>query len=664
MDASPPPEVIVVTAPRLPPAQGEAVYSSVPIDRAAIEDAIRLDQALTLAPGAQLFRRNDSGAANPTIQGLSLRAIAPSGAGRALVTLDGAPQLDPFGGWVIWAGLPPELIARATIIRGAGAGPYGAGALTGNVELEERATPGLVVSAEGGELGYSRVAGVAEAQDGSVDALIGAAIERSDGWTPVREGRGAADMPLGRDSIAGAARLQIQHGRTLFSARLSGYGENRGSGLVGGDSSDSGASASLTLVAQPDDSHLGWRLQGWTRWSDMTNAFVSVAPDRSSTTPASLQFATPAGGWGVNAALRWMHGEAGFDLRHADGETHELFRFIGTDFTRSRIAGGDTVSVGAYVEQWRALGPLLLSGGVRLDWYRANDGRRLERDLATNAPVLDLRPADMEAWAPTARFGLKRTFRDNLFFRAAAYAGFRPPTLNELHRPFRVGNDITEANPALDPEHLYGIDAAFGGSALSGVGAWSWSLGAFATRLSNPITNVTEGVGPGTFPPNVVVPAGGVYRVRENAGRIDAYGLEAEAHGSLSEALDWRIAFDVTHARVDGGREALQLTGLRPAQAPSWTATAGVSWRAWAGGEVSADAHAESERFDDDQNTRRLGAFTDVDLRVSQRVSESAELYLALDNAFDGAVATASAADGTLSYAAPRALRVGFRLAR
>jgi outer membrane receptor protein involved in Fe transport len=259
---------------------------------------------------------------------------------------------------------------------------------------------------------------------------------------------------------------------------------------------------------------------------------------------------------------------------------------------------------------------------------------------------------------------LKRTFGDNLFFRAAAYAGFRPPTLNELHRPFRVGNDITEANAALDPEHLYGIDAAFGGSALSGVGAWSWSLGAFATRLSNPITNVTEGVGPGTFPPNVVVPAGGVYRVRENAGRIDAYGLEAEAHGSLSEALDWRIAFDVTHARVDGGREAPQLTGLRPAQAPSWTATAGVSWRAWAGGEVSADARAESERFDDDQNTRRLGAFTDVDLRVSQRVSESAELYLALDNAFDGAVATASAADGTLSYAAPRALRVGFRLAR
>src|SRR6202008_3043473 len=77
-------------------------------------------------------------AANPTTQGLSLRAIAPSGAGRALVTLDGAPQNDPFGGWVIWSALPPEGLAGVNIVRGAGAGPYGAGALTGVVALQER----------------------------------------------------------------------------------------------------------------------------------------------------------------------------------------------------------------------------------------------------------------------------------------------------------------------------------------------------------------------------------------------------------------------------------------------------------------------------------------------------------------------------------------------
>ena len=40
------------------------------------------------------------------------------------------------------------------------------------------------------------------------------------------------------------------------------------------------------------------------------------------------------------------------------------------------------------------------------------------------------------------------------FTSGAAYAGFRPPTLNELHRPFRVGNDVTEANAALRTEEV------------------------------------------------------------------------------------------------------------------------------------------------------------------------------------------------------------------
>ena len=102
LDQMQPGDEIVVTAPRLPEAPGEAVYAHVEIDPRAIEDAVRLDRALAVAPAASLFRRNDSGAANPTVQGLSLRAIGPSGAGRALVTLDGVPQHDPFGGWVIW----------------------------------------------------------------------------------------------------------------------------------------------------------------------------------------------------------------------------------------------------------------------------------------------------------------------------------------------------------------------------------------------------------------------------------------------------------------------------------------------------------------------------------------------------------------------------------
>ena len=136
-------ETVVVRAARLPPALGDQAFSIIRLDSADLEDQPRLDQALEQVPGVSLFRRASSLSANPTTQGLSLRAIAPSGSSRALVTLDGVPQNDPFGGWVIWSALPSEDIESAEIVRGAGAGPcYGAGgALTGVVALEEQSPP-------------------------------------------------------------------------------------------------------------------------------------------------------------------------------------------------------------------------------------------------------------------------------------------------------------------------------------------------------------------------------------------------------------------------------------------------------------------------------------------------------------------------------------------
>jgi outer membrane cobalamin receptor len=648
-------EPIVVIAPRLPEAAGEAAYATLTVDPAAIEDALRLDHALAVTPGAALFRRNDSGAANPTVQGLSLRAIGPSGAGRALVTLDGVPQHDPFGGWVIWGALPTEAVSAATIVRGAGAGPYGAGALTGTVTLEERGAPGFDLRFEAGERDFARFGGVGVVGDASFNALLAASMEHDDGWIPTREGRGAADAALWRDAMAGVARVQAMRGPVLISARVAAYGEDRGSGLVGADSSADGAAASLTLLSQPGADMLGWRLQAWTRASDMSNAFVSVAPDRSSTTPASLQYETPAFGWGANGALRFERGEIGFDVRASDGETRELFRFVSGAFTRSRIAGGETLTIGAYAEGWQTWGDTLLSGGVRLDWWHASEGERIERDVATGAPTLALTPEDRDVWAPTARLGVRRGFGD-LYIRSALYSGFRPPTLNELHRPFRVGNDVTEANPSLDPEHLYGIDAAIGGD-----GAVVWSAGVFANRLEDAIVNVTLGAGPGTFPPGVFVPAGGVYRQRLNAGAIDAYGVEADARGEF-EDISWRAALSYAGAEVDGGAIAPQLTGLRPAQAPRFSAAAGFSWAPWAGGELGFDLRYESARFDDDLNTRRLEAAWSADLRFEQALGEHALIFVASENAFNEAIETGATADGVTLYGAPRAVRVGVRV--
>jgi outer membrane receptor protein involved in Fe transport len=649
---------IVIVAPRLPEAPGERAYSSFEIDPTAIEQAVRLDDALREAPGVSLFRRNDSGAANPTIQGLSVRASAPSGAGRALVTLDGAPVNDPFGGWVIWGAIPPETIAGATVLRGAGAGPYGAGALTGAVMLEERRGQGVLAALEGGERGHVRASGAAEALGDAFSFMLAGAAQHDDGWIPVREGRGAADAPVWLESLSGVARAQWRGGERLLSARLSGYAEDRGAGLVGAESTSQGASGSVTL-AQPFGA-FAWRMQAWALASDLANSSVAVAPDRSATTPANDQHATPALGWGGNAALRWTGENAGLevgaDLRTADGETREHFFFSGGEFTRSRVAGGRTLTAGVYAETWREADAWLLSAGVRVDLYRAFDGKRAERVIADGSSLLEVAPPDSETVAPTARFAVRREL-GALHARGAVYAGFRPPTLNELHRPFRVGNDVTEANAALEPERLFGADFGLGGEH----GSWSWEAGVFATRLEDAIANVTLGAGPGVFPPGVFVPAGGAYRQRQNAGRIDAAGVEAEASGALGDAFSWRAALNYTDARVDGGNAAPALTGLRPAQSPKWSATAGLRWRPSSALTLAADVSYESERFEDDVNSRALGAAAVVDLRADHELARGVFVYAALDNALDAEIETAETATGVESFGPPRAFRVGVR---
>lgn len=662
MIAEPPPvPEVVITAPRLPDPAGNAAYSIVTVGPQALEGRVELDQALKSVAGFSLYRRTSTLGANPTTQGASLRAIAGSGASRALVTLDGAPQNDPFGGWVIWTALPPGTIGRAQLVRGAGAGPYGAGALTGVISLDSRqGMTGIEGEASAGSLGYRQ--GLVVAGGGGLLADLSA--QHSDGWIPVREGRGAADRPLSLDTYSGAVRAEHRLGGAAVAERISVYEENRGAGQVSAGSKARGFQASVTAAAQPSQANLGWRVQGWVSGSDLYNASASLAAGRNTSTPANVQYATPALGWGGNAAVRKLAGELtlelGADVRGATGESRERFTFSGGDFTRKRKAGGQTLVAGLYAEASDVAGPWTLTGGLRADYWSTRNGERVEQTIATGATTLDNRPPDRHGVLPTGRLGARYDLGGGLAWRSAAYAGFRPATLNELHRPFRVGNNVTESNPALEPEKLFGAETGFDLRA----GGLTGSATVFANRLKGAITNVTLGTGPGTFPIAGFIPAGGVLRQRQNAGAIEALGLEAEAEQRVTQAFSLTGSVAWTRSRVDGGSQAPQLTGKRPALTPRLTTTVGARWRVTGDIVAALDARYEGARFDDDLNTLGLSPALTANLRADWQVRPNLSLFAAVDNLTGKRVQTAETADFVYSYDAPRAFRVGVRLNR
>ncbi len=151
------------------------------------------------------------------------------------------------------------------------------------------------------------------------------------------------------------------------------------------------------------------------------------------------------------------------------------------------------------------------------------------------------------------------------------------------------------------------------------------------------------------------MPAGGAYRKRQNAGVIEASGVEAEARGEWNDALNWRMALNYTNASFEDG----PLAGLRPVQSPRWSASAGVNWRVSETATLSSMLLYESGRFEDDLNRRELASLVRLDLRAEQRLSERLFVFAALDNALDADIETAETGSGVESFAAPRTLRAG-----
>lgn len=659
---------VVVTAARLPPAAAEAAFSVVRLESGDIASSVRIDEALRSVPAVSLFRRTTSLSSNPTTQGLSLRAIAPSGAGRALVTLDGVPLNDPFGGWVIWAQAAPEALSGIDVIRGFGAGPYGAGALTGVVALRERDANGGVLDMSVGERGSLRAAGAASIAGERMALTISGVHETTDGYVPVRgNAAGVADVPMDLTSQALSGRLDVKVTDDVrLSVRAAGWEEDRGSGLGSNRANASGRSLSATLARSPSAGHSGWRLQAWQTTSNLYNSSGAVAADRNSVTPANEQYRTPAEGWGANAAWRrrdrvaggLLEWEVGADARFTEGETQELFRFQNGQFTRGRKAGGEASVAGLYLDgSWEA-GPWLVAGGVRLDNWANENGFRFEDDLQTGDVTLDEAEDKRSDTVFSGRLAVRRALAAGWSARGAAYSGFRPASLNELHRPFRVGNDLTEANALLEPETLKGIEAGLDYADTR------FELGAslFWNRIDNAIVNVTLAEGAGTFPRAGFVPAGGVLRQRQNAGTIDATGVELNAKARIADGLDLRGAVSWTDVEMDGGTRAAQLTGLRPAQAPEWSAVLGLDWQASERLKLNVDGRYESDRFDDDLNSRVLDAAWTVDARAEWQALPNAALWMAVDNLMDEDIETSETATGVAGYTAPRTWRAGVRL--
>jgi outer membrane receptor protein involved in Fe transport len=368
-----------------------------------------------------------------------------------------------------------------------------------------------------------------------------------------------------------------------------------------------------------------WQANVFTHIDDFKSTFSAVAPNRASET-LSLAQAVDYKDVGGNA--QWIRRlgsshsvSVGVDTRWVGADNVEDVYIPPATNVRDRLIPAQQLYTGAYVQDVVTPGTrVVLTLGLRADHWRNYRASQTEIVNATQVTTSTPFPGTSETTF-TPRGGVLLRVSDRFALRASVYGGFRAPSLNELYRPFRVGNVLTQANPALGPERLLGgelgLNHALGSS-------FSWKATGFWDRVEDPIANVTLSVTPSL-----------ITRQRKNLGRTRIRGASFEADYKPTHELRLQASYVISAARVSEFTAAPDIEGNLLPQIPRHRATLRLDYLHPEVLNVSVRGRFESSRFDDDQNRLRLASLFVADLTLDRPLGESLGAFVSVENLFD-----------------------------
>lgn len=637
---------IVVLGQGLPLPPGTPAYGSTVIERDRLENSAsgRIEDVLGDVAGFQQFRRSDSRSANPSAQGATLRALGGNASSRALLILDGVPQADPFFGYIPFSALVPERLSAVRVTRGGGAGAFGAGAVAGTIEMisaVRRDLPRVSASVFYGSRDATELAASVSPDLGGGFVTLSGRWDRGDGFhTTPRAQRTAASVPAAYDSwSAGVRAVAPVSGDIEVQARGLIFRDDRVLRFAGADNHSEGQDASIRLVSRGP-----WQVDAlaYVQARNFSNVVISATSFRK----VLDQRNTPSTGLGGKVELRPPVGEnhvlrIGTDVRLADGTMFEdAYSGVTGLVTARRRAGGQSTTLGFFVEDDWTLGSLVLTGGLRADRWTITGGFFDERNAAGVATI-DRRFADRHGWQASARVGALYRAGDALSLRAAGYSGFRLPTLNELYRPFTVFPVTTQANAALGLEKLKGVEA---GIDVRASPTTALGLTVFYNRLDDAIANVT-------IAPNL--------RQRRNVDAIVAQGVELTGSTRLAD-VSLSASYAYSHSIVRGSGASAALDGFTPAQSPRHAASATLAYEPRSGPALSATLRYVARQFEDDLETDVLPSALTVDAVARLPLGGGFTLVGRAENLFDETIVTRNVA-GSMDLGTPRTVWIGLR---
>lgn len=567
------------------------------LDKQRLEETpgTNLDDRLRQVPGFSLFRRSSSVVANPTTQGVSLRATGSTGASRTLVLWDGIPINDPFGGWVYWTRIDPSYMDRIEINRGASTSVFGDRAMGGTISLFSPQEGFQAVQHQ--HIFANYFGGNKDTQDlsaaySNVWGHWGVSVHSRDFTT---DGYYITPEPF-RGTVDDRANVRFATGDLLvdyfgvadrFSLHFDALAEERHNGtLLTHNSTGLGTLGANYSHSWSNDqvSFLAFHTQ-----EQFHSTYSSVAPDRDSERLTSRQRVPTED---VGGALYWQHhaqnrGIAWNTIAGTDvDDTHAISYDYSYSTNLLTPAGGTLLEHGLFGQADLRVKRVRLFAGIRHQFT----GQHGETFVSPNGGIA---------------IGAGQ-FR----FRASGYRSFRAPTLNELYRNFRVGNVLTLANPGLIPEKLVGVEAGLD---------WTHegtqvSFTVFRDDLENLVDNATLRITPAL-----------ILRQRTNFPGGLSRGIETSV---LQRWNRWSAQAGYLFA------DARLTTGQRIPQVPKQQGTAQLAYGAKST-LVSLGIRAFGLQFDDDLNQFKLPGYAALQLAAEQHLTKSLSAVAAIENLLD-----------------------------
>ncbi len=594
-----------------------------------------IDDMLKVVPGFALNRRSSSRVANPGMQSPTLRGLGGSSASRSVVLADGVPLNDPFAGWVYWNKVPQSAIDRVEVLRGGGSDLYGADAVGGVVQIlsvrpSRRSGRALI---EGGNLGTGRVSAFLGGQGGDWNFSGAGELFTTEGYIMVAEDeRGPVDTPAGSThrSAVGVLGYRAQSG-WRFEGRANVFSEDRKNGTpLQVNDTDAGQVAGEVL-GDIGSGSLSVRVFRIGQGYDETFSIISAEPPRASEELDRIdRVPTNIVGLSTQWLRTWPRGTllVGGEGRFIDGRSTEVRVDSGRVLGTSEAGGTQRLGSAFVRATFQAGDRLTLAAGARGDSWRSES-----LDSVTTQTAGSFSPRVSVVY---------RVDDTGVSVRGSVYGGFRAPTLNELYRGFRDGNNVTTPNGALTPERLKAGEAGV----LFARGRVSARLTGFWNVLDDSIVSVTLATSPSL---NI--------RQRQNADKLRSLGIEMEGDLRLSQSVSVGVTSAIVDARFKGNTS---LRDYRAPQVADYTVGATVRYdkAAW---HVSGQFRVTGPQFEDDLNTLLLRRATVVDLLASRSLGNRLNIFVGVENVFDSDYDVARTPARMVGL--PRAIRGGVQVA-